>query len=454
MTDAIRVAGRWPALSAKQRRLVNWVPPASCNFAVTGALSATFGTGKTTAAAARAIAFIFRNANWNPGYGATNPLFVCVGPTSMTVKQNLVPIFEQLLPSELILERRSSPHDVWLLANGCKLLFLSGAGLVDSFSCSGMMVDEVHDHRAFLHDVKWRPLVGRIRDRKAGAWRELIVSGIAQPDERLKERFDRPDDPNVHIELLGLHDNPAADEAYRNLILDAYPSGYESVALDGGWAPTETGSAFTDVLSFGPGGNITRDHYAEDAKVICTLDPGKQSALLFVKEIEVDEFSHGEPTGNKVPGLCVIDELILDAVDSRQAVQLALETPYTIAKLCVDTAMIHDTRRMLRDVWTGPIDTLPKGSLQWRRSTKLNRLRWALCDTHGTRRLLIHERLMSNGDKRGLVNVLRRSKTNTAGTDVVKDDLEHAREALAQLIVSHWKPERPKAQGFSWSTLS
>ncbi|MEM1024757.1 MAG: hypothetical protein AAGJ19_13825 [Myxococcota bacterium] len=431
-----------PGLVPKNREFVLAEPPPGALEFSSAVMSATVGTGKTTVAFCRFIIACFRSANWCEEYGESNPLALVTSPTDANITENIVPLFLRHLPPELILEYRTKPSRYMLLANGCKVLFKSGLSLIDSMSVRVLWVDECSNEKTYGPPDKWESIKLRCRDTKGEGPREMVFSGIAEADEKVIERFR---DGVQNLVTPGLNDNPGIDEAYRDSVLGTLTEKEAEVAKNGGWRETITGGALHDVLDLRLGANVTEEHGDDGGPVIASIDSGDQAVVLFVRQIMVPELLHGQPTGSMVPGLCAIAEMSFDDLDNRQIIKEAKRFPYEIHEVCLDAAEGINGRNNARDEWKGPLTQLPRGSRAYLRKDKFERLRWACRDAHGTRRLLIHQRLLDSKDRRGLVESLKTSKVDKSGTDFVKNNrTDHIREALAQVVQAKLNHKRSR----------
>ena len=241
---------RVPRFLPWQREFVRWRPPEGTRYAVAACLTAAWGTGKTFVGGARAARVLME-------YGAPGTVAICTAPTGKTLDTTMPQALERYLPAAFI-RRRTKPHNTveWILQNGCRVVFWSMKGYIDSVdNCILTWCDEAHD-RLFLDPVRWDRLVGRARG--SALYRELIATGIAINDDTMHARFDKPDDPTVHTVLPGLEHSWAGqnDPGFIGRSVADKPKELRDVLIKGGWVPPPMNAFPHLVLAAGEDSNI------------------------------------------------------------------------------------------------------------------------------------------------------------------------------------------------------
>lgn len=416
-----------------QRELLTWEMPDSADIAVTGALSPSPGTGKSWGAALRFAVQAMRSPVWDRR--GTQPLALVVAPTGALLSANSIPILESLIPADAIVSRRKSPTETWTLFNGLKILFLSGKGLIDSVTARLLWVDEVSDP-IFLEGYRWERLVGRLRGK--GVRKELIVSGIAVDDPRIRERFDRPDDPCYKIVLPGLLSNSYLTADDIALRLRTASSEDREVYLHGGWRSRPDlvyGSFDWD------GGNIVRGPIDYGRPVVLGLDVGDQASLIIGQKTQIRLLD-----GSVGEGLDIVGEVHLNNADSEASlIHLRDESSWTIGPesvVAIDTQATRDSVNAIRRAFPSlRIIQQPKRSKLWLVEPGVQRVNWAIEDSFGNRRLRVHEDLVRSAPKRGVVSLLRKYRRKDGR--IVRPNDEHSIDALRYLVCATLEPEVP-----------
>lgn len=423
-----------------QWEAIAWEPPPGTQEALTGALSPSFGTMKTSTAIMRAVRFMMSaNCDWDPAYGEEYPIFLAVAPTSSLIRQVLIPMFRSYMPPQFVLSKRQSPPVEWVLMNGCRLVFMPATAEIDSITACGLFIDEVHKHY-YEPDSTWSRITDRVRDSTVpGRWREIIVSGISHSTEVLRRRFDRPDDPTCHISFPGLN-HSKIDEASKEKIRSGLPASMRDIADEGGWRPEVYESVFAEELDLRVGESLTDFEIDYDAPCVWTLDVGEQSALLVCQE-------HYRPGT-----LDVVDEYIMDNASERDFMRFMVDnTPWArnLREIHVDSTRPPNSVTLIRDVFPSqeevPIKTIPRGKAAFLRTEKFQNLGRCLKDSNGVRRVRFHETLQ-NDNPRGIIRGLSTARRRTGHEDLVKDnDTDHAIDALAQLLMDRFPKLEPSA---------
>ena len=113
-------------MTPSQRALLMWEPPPTDEIIVCGALSAGYGSGKSTGAALRFVREILSVPRWHPKGREQRPIAAIIGTKAHQMASTLEPIMERIMPPGLVVYRRRSPPDPhWIWHNGVKMLWRS-----------------------------------------------------------------------------------------------------------------------------------------------------------------------------------------------------------------------------------------------------------------------------------------------------------------------------------------
>lgn len=260
-----------------------------------------YASGKTTLGALLMFLHVVRNL-WRPAYGDANPICVAMAPTLGGINKSLIPVYERIVPPELIRKKWGAPHPRWLFHNGCDLLFIPGESrAIEGMTICGLHIDEV-DKPCFADHTEWTNLLLRLRDPQA-AHLLCIATGLSAigfvRDTFDLDRLDPQSRFNRKTVLMGLNENPFVSPAARLQVLASVPDGYQRALVDGGWLPTE-GALFP---MFREDLHVVPDSWADPAGMVhLGLDVGISSAAMVVQPFT--------PKGQQHRGCLVVDEVI------------------------------------------------------------------------------------------------------------------------------------------------
>lgn len=424
----MRVRHVIPRLMDPQRRFVRWEPPAEAKFSRAAILSASYGTGKSLAAAARF-------ARMCMAYGRQDSYALVTAPVARTLDTTLPAHLEKFFPPGFIRSRRK-PHGSleWVLQNGQHIVFWSGKSYVDSIDAWLIWVDEVHDG-LYRDHVRWDRLIGRFRG--PAPHKHLICSGIAIDDASFRARFDAPEDPCALTVLPGLKDSWVGqrDPTFLERAVAGKERRVRDALINGGWVPPAEG-AFPDFDWSVGSGNIVDapiDAYIEGRlPVHVSLDPGEQFGVLIVAPWRA---------GDGGPAVLALQSWCFDRYSTEQVLNwLKSETDYRIEKAYVDTDAQRDVRVLIQQAMPHcPVESIQRSTKSYRLAKKLERFRWAICDGNGVRRFFLHQSMLSEG-RRGLAKQIEKATVKDDGT-LTKPNDEHVRDC-AMYAVQLMLPER------------
>lgn len=400
----MRVAWEVDRLTPPQRDLLTWNAPPGTRQALTGALSVSYGTAKSTAAMLRFARVCMEHPPWNVGSHRRQPLALALAPTYPLLKINVLDLAEYVFPRQVVLRKMRSPPQEWTLINGVKIVFMSGDGQVDSGNAFCILVDEV-SYPQFLDPSKWRKIVGRLR---YPSYRELIVTGISSSNPLIQERFYRPDDPAAHILTPGLEESPIDDEAKAN-ILSTVPYEYQEAALRGGWAPDRE-SIYTMTRELhSVGGPLDKSRPA-----LVSMDPGKSAAAAVFQQYDGGV-------------LVCVDEAIAYDTNTEGLCQMIADRGWAVQQVAIDPNANMDCIPLIRRVFpSATVVAEKKRTADWLVESGIEKVRTALRDANGKVRLKFHETLWDGGHpRRGIVRSMLEYRYGPGGKPVRDDRVDH-----------------------------
>ena len=404
-----------------QRELTEWRAPEGTTMATTGMMSAGYGSAKSTGVVMRFALVVMMRPPWDPESGEQQPLALAIAPTYPVLRNNLVPMLQTWIPREVIRHATVGPPAEWTLANGVKILFISGEATVDAVTAFAALVDEA-GYPLFLQPAKWAKITSRLR---APGYRELTASGIAVDDPALRERF-YDEAPDRKMLYPGILENPGLDEAARNTILAATPYHMREAVLHGGIVPS------LDTYY-----RIDRTVHEWDATIdkqlpaYVGLDPGKSSAagVYFLLD-----------------GVLIqVDEVITWGDHSEKLLLEVKARGYAVQTVAVDTQASLDTLAAIRRVFPAArIWQHPKRSKEWLVREGIERVQWALGDAHGRVRLKFHSDLWDQDNPRNFVNSLARYRRHPETGKPVRDDtIDHQCDVTRYVVQTLLTPSLP-----------
>jgi hypothetical protein len=416
-----------PKLMPSQRELLFWNPPEGTKRAITGSLSISFGTGKTTAAALRFVRTVLEHPPWDPSDRLRQqPCALAIAPTYPLLRFKVLPLLEWAFPPGTILRTIKTPPQVWYTINGVKVWLMSAEGLVDSGDVFCIFADEI-SYPQFLDSLTYRKIMGRLR--YPCKYREMIVSGIASSNPIVKERYDHPDDPTFKIVLPGLKEAPI-DEQARADILSTVAFENRDAALEGGsWAPEKE-----LIYSLDPTYNRVDNPVDKSYPSFVAIDPGTSSSAIVVQ--------------NHDGCLVVVDEWVGDD-QTTDALCLSIKAMgYNIQGVAVDTQAHIDAVKYIRSVWpSATVFQAKKKTVDWYVESGIEKVKIALRDATGGVKLKFHGKLWDNpcDPRRGVIKSLSTYRRASNGKPSRDNVVDHQCDVVRYAVV-HFLPENTPVQ--------
>ena len=400
------------------------------------ALLGGWGSGKTTGCAAGFLAGC-ASSPWTPTYGSNNPRSALVAPNLRIARQSMLPPLDAIMPPEIVRRRRGQPFNDILLVNGHLIELHSAESMPEGQSYQHLWVDEIHNTSYNLQ--KYLNLQARARDNRTPRM-TVIASGLPESGW-LRDRFDREPTIRQKTILMATRDNPWIAEAVIAEFLAACPSGQEAALLGGQWM-SAIGAIYQQ---FDPRVHVVDREIDPTRPVDVSFDVGDMAAVLFSQLIRV-------PVRNVVGQTKLEDALLVGGQmlpDGKSVDEICYDirtrTNYNIVKggsiICVDPTTDKDEllalhkhfpRVHVRRRERGDHDFPVKTGIRW--------VQRALRDSLGNVRLFFARSIA--GQERGVVSTLPKYRWGPNG-EPVKDNLEHALDALRYEVCARLPAERP-----------
>lgn len=437
----------WPKLTPEQLDFVRYTPSVD-EYGVATDISAAlgwYGSGKTTCAIARMIQLATLNP-WRPEYGDTHPLIAVVAPTFRILRNGVLNVLGRMLPREIVLRKRGTPHHDWVLANGCRLVAWSMDAPLESAELVGLVVDECN-HPCFEAPDIWQNLVSRVRDPHATR-RGTICAGLPETGW-VRERFDVPDSNIRRTRLFATANNPVMRGGTLEQIAEATASDDRDLLYTPGWRSP------SDLLyrTFDPNVHIVRREGDPRRTTHIGFDFGKQSYAIFGQETEVEVVNI---VGQKrwARGLLIVDELPFEGDDLEAlCYEIKTRTSWSIdtrSQIGVDpTIRTPEERIIKRHFPDARIDIRDREDPFYSVETGVSNVKRALKDALGNVHLLFAASVHQKSGRRGVVHALQTYRRRSG--KIIKDNTtDHAVDGLRYLVqtVLPLTAERPKSRVF------
>ncbi len=439
---SVRRPLNWTPFLPHQRKFFDWEPKGRVSReAVLGG----WGSGKTTCAARkfmkRALAL-----NWHEGYGQTRrPQAIVMAPSSRILRKATQPAIEELIPREIIMDRKKAPHPMILLTNGLEISFVSGEAGFEGEDVALFYIDEISHHVFARNPERFVNFMARLRDPHATGVMSMIVSGIPLAGWT-REIFDQPNAADLHTMLCGTRDNPHIPPETVNQLLASCPSGYEEAYIKGGWMPVPD-AVFPQFDS-----SIHLTDMAGDPHrpVSIGIDVGNHGAVVFGQTISIETRNVMGQTKHGT-GLLIVDELITSelSVDA-MCHAIKMERPWIIdrshSSIMVDPTSRRDELAAIRRHFpaTRIIQRDRKHEL-YQIEAGVRVVQRGLRDAHGNVRLLFNRGLSTH--RHGVIDALQNVRRHAMSQRVVKDDrLDHPCDALRYLVQEHLRGRMPETR--------
>lgn len=438
-SEPTSVYAGWGEFLPHQWETFSFLPPSR---QATIAQLGSWGSGKTNGAAKLAVQAALMNP-WTPAYGRTHPIGWIMAPTYKILKNATVQEFDLVCPPELIRKRVNAPFPSITFVNGFEYRLYSAKGSAEGENLCVVWMDEVQDP---LYVSKFKNIQARIRD-KHSPWSRMIVSGLPQTGF-VREKFDRPDDPNLKTVLSGTRDNPhIPPETLRELMSDC-PAGKEHGFLNKGWMAPE-GIIYSQ---FNPSIHIIDRPIDYNEPIQVGMDVGNFGAVIIAQKIQIetkDVFGYM----HRSQGLYIVDEILTknEGVED-QCYSIRTKTPYQVkghfSSFCVDPTIRDAEMNVIRRHFPGVrIVKLDRGDEFFPVENGIRLTQRALMDSLKNPRVYFHKKLV--GAKLGVIEGIETYRKNDRGIPVKDNTRDHGLDAFRYLCCEHVKLEGVKMQSFA-----
>lgn len=400
-----------------------------------------WGSGKTHGAARRFLRECTL-APYTSAYGANKPKSIVMAPSYPALQETTLPQLLEVIPSELILQNRGSPHNDIVLANGHRILKRSGEAEIEGDAVQ-VWLDEVHKPVWSQHPRRYLQAHSRLRDKRAPR-KTMLVSGLPEQGW-VRDTFDVPG-PNRCTLLMSTYDNPFIDRSLLASFVEACPSGHEVQLLHGQWMLV-AGVVYSQ---WEPSIHMVAARGNPAIPVHLGIDLGDRSACVILQPYPV---TVQDIVGRRRidHGMLVVGEIVGEQISADAlCYRIRTETPWEVrpgkSVICVDPTASKDEIAAIRVHYPGvTVLRRKRGHACYPVESGITMVQRALMDALHNTRLFFSDHLLRGGP-RGLVAGFQAYKRNNIGAIVKDNATDHILDALRYVVCEVLRSVRPQAR--------
>lgn len=444
----VTIAAPWKPFLPHQWQHYKFLPPASDKPQVaTEAILGGWGSGKTHENLRKAIRMAQLNP-WRSCYGNGNPRGILAAPTHRILRQSVLFHFDQLVPREMVMQRRGPPHNDILMSNGFRWILHSGESEIEGLDAAVVLVTEIHHPSWSAEPTKFLNLMARLRDPHA-QYMAMLVDGLPESGW-VRDTFDLENRPNPTRQtvLAKTADNPYIPQATLQAFYDSCPSGQEKKLLGGQWMPP-IGAIYPQ---FSADVHLIEMRGHENVVTHLGMDVGNFGAVIMAQEIDVELRNIvGQKRTDK--GLLICDQMLtVDESVDRQCYRIKTETKWHVGQgstIAVDPTIRRDELHAIRNHFPdAKIVKRERGHTHFPIEAGIRSVQRAFCDALGNVRLYISRHLANTPN--GVVDAIQRYRRNEKTQEPIKDNArDHCADSLRYIVTEQLQPERPETVVFS-----